>query len=140
MRGRLITIAVGALLALMTLSTPAHAQTQPLYRNWDENGVDLVQGDFELSFEEGSIGSGPAELSLVRVTGGGQATSQWDRIFFEQTNPGGVLRTIIGLPHGRYEIFTGPTFINTKGNGGTLTHGDLSYTYTSPEGTTITFV
>lgn len=133
MRNRLIRIAFSALLAALALNAPANAQIEPPYRNWDENGVDLVQGDFELSFKEGSIGSGAAELSMMRF-GAGTASSQWDRITYHATRSGGVTTVRIGLPNGSFEKFENN--VNTKANGGTLVGG----TYTSADGTKIDFV
>jgi hypothetical protein len=61
-------------------AAPAAAQA-PTFRNLDPNGVDLVKGDFLTSFPEGSIGSGEAELALLRMVGaigsnGTQGSSQ----------------------------------------------------------------
>jgi len=61
-------------LAILGLSTilcsgfaaPAAAQTPPVYRNLDVNGVDLTHGDYQTGLVEGSIGSGSSELALVR--------------------------------------------------------------------------
>ncbi|HEY0130449.1 MAG TPA: hypothetical protein VGB57_03520, partial [Allosphingosinicella sp.] len=78
--------------ALCGLAAPASAQS-PTYRNLDSNGVDLVKGDFLTSFPEGSIGSGEAELVLLRMLGatgtnGTQGSSQWDHILFNIVSSG----------------------------------------------------
>ena len=60
---------VTGLLATSAFTTPTFAQSaaDPSYRNWDENGVDLVRGDYQLQFNEGTIGSGQTEVVPVTV-------------------------------------------------------------------------
>jgi hypothetical protein len=77
-----------ALLASSAISTPALADN-PRFRNWDENGVDLVRGDYRFSFVEGSIGSGKAELALIRVNNS-DAFSQWDQFLLSEAIIGGA--------------------------------------------------
>ena len=43
--------------------------TTPPRRALDANGVDLISGTFPFNFAEGSIGSGEAELALLRMVG-----------------------------------------------------------------------
>ena len=102
------TSALAALLASTALAPPAWAQLSPypLYRNLDENGVDLVRGDYILSLKEGSIGSGVAELPLIR-TSGSASQHQWDRYTFDRSVSGSNVTIRIGMPGGFYEQFTG---------------------------------
>lgn len=81
-KGRRVALALSTSL-VSGLAAPALAQA-PEYRNLDANGVDLTKGDFVMSFKEGSIGSGPAELALVRrnVT---HKPTQWDQLSFRRT-------------------------------------------------------
>ncbi|MGQ0558861.1 MAG: hypothetical protein ACT4OE_04645 [Sphingosinicella sp.] len=57
-----------ALLAAIGTGTPARAQTAPppRFQAVDANGVDLVSGRFVLRLNEGSIGTGDGEVSILR--------------------------------------------------------------------------
>jgi RHS repeat-associated protein len=130
-----------ALLSLTTilcsgLAAPAFAQTAPDFRNLDANGVDAINGDLVLDVSEASIGSGDAELKLVRQNNQ-FAPSQWDGYFFIRTQSGSTTTIRIGLPDR-----TGDTFVNGvsgKSDGATLTGAGNSYTYRRPDGTSVTF-
>lgn len=136
---------LAVLLASSALVSPAVAQISPypLYRNLDENGVDVVRGDFLMSLKEGSIGSGQAELPLIRVAGI-QSVHQWDQYTFTRTVNGTSATIRVGMPGGYYEEFTGTasgsTFTTVKANGAVLTGSNGNYTYTSPDGTKVRFV
>jgi hypothetical protein len=101
LRARALSCALLAGTALCGLSAaPAAAQSSPTYRNLDSNGVDLVRGDFLTSFPEGSIGSGEAELALLRMVGatgsnGTAGSSQWDHILFNIVSSGTLPRVHI---------------------------------------------
>jgi hypothetical protein len=141
-----------ALLALSTalctgLAAPALAQTEPLHRNLDANGVDLTLGDFVMSFKEGSIGSGDAELPLIRQ-GYGDYPSQWDGYSFTKKKSGAITTIVIGLPGQRWDRFTdaggASLYSSVTGNGATLIPGSLgssgvSYTYQTSDGTKVDF-
>jgi RHS repeat-associated protein len=136
-----------ALLASTCLTAPAAAQSAPAfteYRSVDGNGVDLVNGGHLFSFEEGSIGSGPGKLSLVRRNAqyGG---SQWDGVRLVRTSNGTNAPVEIRLPGGVSETFAfgtnspnGTTIV--RANGSRLTKNQRhSYTYVSAGGTAVTF-
>ena len=136
-----------ARLALLTLSTvlcsglaaPALAQSAPAFRQVDENGVDLVQGDFRMSFKEGSIGSGRGELALVRRNAT-LAPYDWDQVTFFKSGSGSGATYRIGLPGGTSDTFTGAFLTAAKHNGATLTRNNSwDYTYTAADGTEINF-
>ena len=141
-RGR--PLARRALLALSTvlcsgLAAPVLAQTALPYRQIDENGVDLVQGDFVMSFKEGSIGSGRGELALVRRNAS-LAPYDWDRITFRKSGSGAGAIYTVGLPGGVGDTFTGSLLTAAKRNGATLTRNtSYSYTYMAADGTRIEF-
>lgn len=123
-----------ALLTSTFLSAPAMAQTAPEFRQADQNGVDLVQGDFLTSFAEGSIGSGQAALELLRVVGnsgfnGTTGMSQWDHILLNVVSSG------------TYIDFGTRTakFPDAQARGETLSGSGSSYVYGDGNGTTITF-
>ena len=112
---------------------PAAAQASPTYRNLDSNGVDLVRGDFLTSFVEGSIGSGEAELALLRMVGaiGGanSSGSQWDNILLNVDSTGATVD--FGSRNDR--------FPGAESRGSTLSGSGSSYQYRAPEGTVIAF-
>lgn len=123
-----------ALLTSTFLSAPAMAQTAPEFRQADQNGVDLVQGDFLTSFAEGSIGSGQAALELLRVVGntsfnGTNGMSQWDHILLNVVSSGTYIdfgtRTV--------------RFPDAQARGETLSGSGSSYVYGDGSGTTILF-
>jgi RHS repeat-associated protein len=112
----------------------ASAQTSPTYRNLDPNGVDLVRGDFLTSFAEGSIGSGQAELALLRMLGaigsnGTRGSSQWDHILFNLASSGTYVEF-----GSRSDKFPG-----AESRGAALSGSGNSYDYRSPDGTVIAF-
>lgn len=124
-------------------ATPGYAQTAQEYRTIDENGVDLVWGDFVMSFEEASIGSGEAALTLTRSLGQILA-SQWDEISLHRDVSGGTATYSIRLGKGRMDKFTGPSFGSvfsaTKADGTTLTRiNPYHYVYRTSDGTSIAF-
>ena len=124
-----------ALLATTALAAaPAAAQTvTPVFRNLDSNGVDLAQGDFLKSFAEGSIGSGEAQLALLRQVGdiGVRGTSQWDNMALVVASTGN--RVSFGP---RMDVFPAAT---ARGATLTTSDGGLSYDYRSADGTLVTF-
>lgn len=133
---------VTSALALL-VATPAYAQTGQEYRTIDENGVDLVWGDFVMAFAEGTIGSGEAALTLMRSSGQSLA-SQWDGMSLHREVSGLTATYVIRLGNGRKDTFTGPasgsTFAAVKGNGATLTKSNpYYYTYRASDGTAIVF-
>lgn len=132
-----------ALLATTCLVSPALAQTAKDFRQLDENGVDLVHGDFILSFTEGSIGSGPGELALVRRNGG-NAASQWDDYTFRRTISDSSVAIEVGMPGGMRERFTGSivstSFTPARANGASLVKTGWSYVHTAADGTRIVFI
>jgi RHS repeat-associated protein len=135
-----------ALLATSALvSVPAIAQVSgpPAYRNFDANGVDLVRGDYLLTFTEGSIGSGPAELALARTAGSAASgASQWDGISLQltRTHAGGPETVTVNLGN-HAERFTGSggSYSSSISLGSTLSGGGSNFVYTMHDGTQITF-
>lgn len=128
-------VAACALLASTALVTPAFAQTAPTFRTLDDNGVDLVKGDFITSFAEGSIGSSDGQLALLRLMGaigqsGTRGTSQWDHIFFSL-----VSSTSQTVDFGaRMDSFPA-----AAARGASLTGSGDSWVYRTPDGTAISF-
>ncbi|HYI47840.1 MAG TPA: hypothetical protein VEX35_05175, partial [Allosphingosinicella sp.] len=129
-----------ALLTSTALTSPAFAQAPQPYRTPDANGVDVVHGDYLMEVLEGSIGSGVAELQLIRTgtwLGGGINLNghQWDRIGFQklQTPSGPHYIVTVGS---RSEVF-GDTW--TLPSGSSLTGSFNSFDYRIADGTTISF-
>src|SRR5215210_256791 len=124
-------------LSTTALASSAYAQfaQSPTFRQIDDNGVDLVQGDLITSLTEGSIGSGAAALPLNRRFGNLQGiksggTTQWDRIVLQYL-PGNGTFVEFG---GRNDKFPG-----AEVRGATLTGSGGSYQYTAPDGTVVAF-
>jgi RHS repeat-associated protein len=129
------TCALAVLLASTALAEPAWAQVaSPSFRQLDDNGVDLVQGDLVASFTEGSIGSGEGAMGLIRSLGmsgvSASQASQWDRIRLNYI-PGNGTYVDFGT---RSDKFPG-----AEVRGSTLSGGGGSYQYTTPDGTVIAF-
>ena len=136
-----------ARLALLTLSTmlcsglaaPALAQTGAAFQTLDENNVDLVSGWYQMSFKEGSIGSGRGELALVRHNATTRSY-QWDSIRFTKSGSGTNTSYTVYLPDGTSDTFTGTLLTAKKHNGATLTrNSSWDYTYTAADSTRINF-
>jgi RHS repeat-associated protein len=127
---------VAALLATSAISTPARADN-PIYRNWDENGVDLAQGDFQFNFTEASIGNELTGLVLVRVNNS-DSFSQWDRILLTQTYNGADVNTRVSMTDGSDEIFLNGATL--EGNGTSVENpGTANQTYVGRDGSRIEF-
>lgn len=131
----------------LLLPTFVQAQSQNfLFRQFDDNGVDVTHGDFLLDFEEASIGSGDARLALTRRNGSSRGYD-WDHVELQISNDmsGGTYGPLIfsvltgdGTKH-TFRRNMGTTFIPIKADGAKLTGSGDMYTYTSPRGDKITF-
>jgi len=137
LRALLTTTALGGAM----MSAPAFAQAA-LYRNLDANGVDLTRGDWVMSFKEGAIGSGDAELAIIRQSNAA-ASSQWDGWTFSRFVSFGTATISINMPGQRLEQFTGSasasSFTSTTGDGTTLNGTGGSYGMTLADGTVVAF-
>ncbi|HYI49646.1 MAG TPA: hypothetical protein VEX35_14400, partial [Allosphingosinicella sp.] len=133
-----------ALLASTALTQPAMAQTAQEHRALDANGVDLTHGDFVApAVPEGSIGSGEAELALIRqgvwVTGGVNSNGhQWDRIWLGQQPAGGGGSTLTVNLGERFEHFSSTGVISPR-TGSSLSGGGGSIDYRTADGAVVTF-
>lgn len=125
------------LLASTVIVPPALAQSSsPVFRQVDQNGVDVVNGSALVSFAEGSIGSVEGQLILMRIlgatnTGGTQGASQWDRVLYwtnysSQQVDFGTRRDVFPGAEAR-----GATVSGSAGAG--------SVQYTTPDGTVVAF-
>ncbi|HEV7659163.1 MAG TPA: hypothetical protein VGO55_04890, partial [Allosphingosinicella sp.] len=128
-----------ALLASTALTAPALAQELPRYNQLDSNGVDLVTGEFSFSLPEGSIGSGPGALTLMRNWAGSAGwTDNWSGILYSDTEGSVVVE--FGTYADRFTVSGPPlAFTSTKSDGATLEILTDSYRYRSRDGTTIIF-
>ena len=120
-----------ALFATSALATPAIAQqtTNPLYSNWDENNVDLVQGYTRFNFEEGSIGSGKAKLALDRLSNSLTTPSQWDHLHLVRTLVNGIVVTTVNKPDGSFYRFTGSSSDGADGSSIMQTTDPVTFNY-----------
>lgn len=126
-----------AVLALV-LAVPSLAQVTP-FRSLDGNGVDLVTGDLVFSFEEGSIGNGANRLSLLRRSGG-QNASQWDGYRLSRA-AGSQSVTITSDTTSEFWTYnvTNGTFSNGLADGSSLVRNGNEFLLTESDGSTIKF-
>jgi RHS repeat-associated protein len=141
LRARTLACALLASTAYCGMSAqPAHAQAARSHRAPDANGVDLTWGDYLMRFKEASIGSGDAELALVRTGVWAASTSsnghEWDGLSFAQSASGGSVTNNVYLSDGISETFANTASLAT---GSTLDGSGSSYTYTARDGTTVGF-
>lgn len=140
---RMYRPAIAASAALATLwAMPSAAQTGS-HHTFDENGVEVATGRYRFSFVEGSIGSGPAQLTLERRTGTiGGTPSQWDGIVLRlERNLSTGAETVLVWLDGVENRFTGSagSYTSAKSDGSQLTGGGASLTYTGRDGTRVVF-
>ncbi|MDQ0250081.1 RHS repeat-associated protein [Sphingomonas kyeonggiensis] len=120
---------------------PAMAQTTPpIHVDVDENGVDLVSGNYVTSLTEGAIGSGAGQLAFVRTR---NSNGGW----YDDWTGGLALRTVGGVTTAyviRGQIsdafsISGSTYTSLTGDGATLVATTTGYTYTASDGTKTEF-
>jgi RHS repeat-associated protein len=134
-----------ALLATTALSAPARAQTgaptPPVYQHVDENGVDLVTGDFHFSIVEGSIGSGAGAMALANDWGTYKGDN-YNRTLMRSVSNGTARLTLVTGTSSR--TFTGPasgsSFASDQGTGDRLVKAAPAlYRLTEADGTVTEF-
>lgn len=131
--------AISISLATFLLSTTALAQTAsppPIYDNVDENGVDVVTGEFNISAPVVSVGKGRGELSLDRKYVGGRRLDSWTGIAARYTL-GGVqyVHITMGPISSRFRK-EGSSWVSVTGDGSSWTDSGV---YTDKDGTVIEF-
>jgi RHS repeat-associated protein len=135
---RRIALTLLATSALITPSLAAAVTPAPKFASPDDHGVDLTSGLPFLTIKEGAIGSGPGRIELQRIWAEGAGfVDNWSGGFFKVSGKGYV--QIAG--YSSTFTWTGSAWTNDKADGATLTQ-DISgtVTYTSRDGTVITFV
>lgn len=130
-----------ALTSCSALTAPAVAQTSgqlpPPYLSTDEMGVNPVDGSFNFSMIEGSIGDQQDGLSMQRISGSAGWSDNWTGVLY-------VNSTGVSIVHGAVqEKFSkvGSNYVSAKKDGATLTvnaNNDV-YTYTASDGTRTTY-
>ena len=118
------------------LAAPALAESgHPVL---DPNGVDLVDGSFNLRLPVASIGSGQAQMPLVIYD---RQLDNWSQISITQSVSGGVTTLVVNLGKSFDRFTSADSYAASKlGTGATLTiNGDNSVTYTTLDGTSILF-
>jgi RHS repeat-associated protein len=124
------------------LAAPAFAQSAPpQHVDVDQNGVDLVSGNYVTSLTEGSIGSGEGAVSLTRFRNGSSNwIDNWTGGLLFQTS--GTTTTAIVLVGAASEAFSvsGSTYTSLAGDGATLVANGSGYLFTSGDGTKIQFI
>jgi RHS repeat-associated protein len=135
-----------ALLATTCLiSTPALAQIKgsgTVFKQVDDNGVDVTSGAYELQIPLGSIGgTSPGALNLTEYLSGSSGYSL--QAYFRRTQSG--TQATIRITFGAFsETFTGAatatSFTSDQGSGATLTKVSAEqYTYRAADGSTASF-
>ena len=135
---------VGYLALFLAFSGTAFAQSgEPsIYKNIDDNGVDLTDGSFNFSMVEGSIGNGEGAMALLRYYGAGGKRDNVT-VRFQRSESGGLATIDLIFGNSR-QTFSGPisatSFTSNQGTGATLTKVSASeYIYAAADGTLTIF-
>jgi RHS repeat-associated protein len=130
-----------ALLATTGLTAPALSQTvNPRFSQVDDNGVDLVTGQFVFSVTEGTIGSGEGALTLRRHLSGSNTQDDWTGLLYRRTVGSTMLMHVEFGPTAETFTISGSTYTSTMANGGTLVAlSGGQYRYTASDGTQIVY-
>jgi len=133
---------LGALLASTAFSSPAFAQAQgtsTIFKQLDENGVDVSSGDYNLAIPLGSLGQG--RLSLVEYLSGSHGYNL--SLYFHRLESGSnvTLSVITGASREEFTgLKTATTFTSNQGTGAVLTKVNASeYLLTAADGTKMLF-
>jgi RHS repeat-associated protein len=130
-----------ALLTGSALSFPALSQTvNPRFSQVDDNGVDLVTGQFVFAVTEGTIGSGEGALTLRRFVSGSNTADDWTGLLYRRTVGSTILMHVEFGPIAETFTISGSTYTSTLANGGTLVAlSGGQYRYTASDGTQIVY-
>ena len=134
-RSRRVALLLSTVLAAGA-AAPALAQSGSPHPLLDTNGVDLIDGSFNLRLPIASIGSGAAELALIATDG---QRDNWSAMSVTQTLSGSTIQYAVSLGL-QSDNFTSASASSTRGTGATLTvNPDNSLTYKSLDGVRILF-
>jgi RHS repeat-associated protein len=131
-----------ALLAatFMTAPTAAAAQEPPMFRNLDENGIDMGTGLYHSDHVALSIGDGPAALQLrVKVDQNGVHTNFDGLSTIDMDADGGWFAETWFEDDRNNYLGAGPSWSSEEGDGATLVKSGNNVTWTKSDGTTILF-
>jgi RHS repeat-associated protein len=134
-----------ALLSTTCLSAPVFGQSSSsqasIYKNVDENGVDLTDGTFHFSILEGSVGTGEMELALASRWGGYAGDNFVRRLSRSVTSGVATISIVIGEQRQEFKgPASGTSFISQQGTGTTVTKLSASqYRLTHRDGTSTDF-
>lgn len=133
---------LGALLASTAFASPAFAQAQgttTIFKQVDENGVDVSSGAYELAIPLGSLGQG--RLSLVEHLSGSQGYNLSS--YFSRSESGSNVTFSVTTGALREEftgLKTATSFNSSQGTGAVLTKVNASeYHLTAADGTKMLF-
>ncbi|MBB4099966.1 RHS repeat-associated core domain-containing protein [Sphingomonas kyeonggiensis] len=120
---------------------PAMAQTTPpIHVDVDENGVDLVSGNYVTTLTEGAIGSGEGKVAFTRTRNGdGGWADDWTGGVALRTVGGSTVAYVIQGPASDAFAVSGTTYTPLTGSGATLVVNGAGYTYTASDGTKTEF-
>lgn len=144
-RQNLVELVIGILAAmLMAAAAPGLAQSangpSAPYSNIDENGVDLVTGQYTFVMHEGSIGDDEGGVALTRYwRSDGGRFDNWSGGLYNVTSGSTVTWYVEFGPFSDRFTESGTSFVPIKANGATLVRSGANFLYTAFDGTVITF-
>lgn len=132
-----------ALLAATLVARPTAAQAQeapPMFRNLDENGIDMGSGLYHSDHVVLSIGEGPAALQLrIKVDQLGVHTNFDGLSTIDMDADGGWFAETWFEDDRNNYLGPGPSWSSEEGDGATLVKSGNYVTWTKSDGTTILF-
>jgi RHS repeat-associated protein len=115
--------------------TPGAVPPPPVRSNIDENGVDVIRGDFQASYPTLSIGPANGGLSFSGQNNGFGLFSDSQMAIYQSGNSYTV------VVNGESDGFTlsAGVFTSTEASGASLTVSGATYTYTNRDGVVVMF-
>jgi RHS repeat-associated protein len=144
-RARRVILSVSTILC-SGLAAPAFAQTAPPpYVDVDNNGVDLVSGNYVTTLTEGTIGSGDGAVSVQRTrNGAANWVDNWSGgLMFQTVESTTTAYVLQGSGADTFSV-SGSTYTSMKGDGATLVATTIGltpgYLYTAADGTKVSYI
>lgn len=144
-KSRLLLNSSALTILALASASPVRAQSVAIdpsrFVNADENGVDLVDGSFNFSVNEGSIGNGEGALALIRSYGlAGWRDGYDSRLSRSTVNNQVVVKIAQGTTTATFTK-SGGVFVPANADGSTLTeiNGGDAYLWTLADGTMLSY-
>lgn len=127
--------------AVTTLELEEGAVLAARYLNPDQNGVDPVDGSFNMAIDEGGIGSGEGRLALMRHYGRSGWTYNMPARLDKKTVGGATYVTFALSGVQKRFDWNGAAYFPQNGDGSTLVESSdhKTFTYTDRDGTKLEF-